>query len=134
MKMIKRQKQHKRHKRQKQKPPKSPKQKLQSRRNSLSVKFPIRMGDFVTSISLKKNICSLWLIMVIPQRTSNSIIDMVTENKLHRGLILDFCHQSLNEWDEDTARGFSDFITHRMVEEILDSEDYIEYKRIHDGI
>jgi len=92
-----------------------------------SLKFSVRInthsGSFVTSISLKKNVCSLWLLL----REYNDF-------KNPKDMILDFIHNSLDIWKEDTAKGFSDFITERMIKDILSKKDFIEYKRIHDKI
>lgn len=96
-----------------------------------SLKFSIRIstneGSLVTSISLKKNICSLWLLLrENPNQKSQNLKNMV----------LDFIHTSLDEWQKNniTAKGFSDFITERMIKDILTEKDFIEYKRIHDVI
>lgn len=97
---------------------------------SRSLKFSIRIGtnngSFVTSISLKKNLCSIWLLL---SESSDFI-----KPKNAKNLILDFIYLSINEWKKDTAKGFSDFITERMIKDILSNEDFIEYKRIHDII
>jgi len=104
---------------------KKPKRDLTGLTRSGSLKFSVRIGDFVTSISIKKNICSLWLLL------------REYDFKNPKNIILDFIHASIQEWielNQDTAKGFSDFITERMIKDILTKKDFTEYKRIHDMI
>ncbi len=87
-----------------------------------SIKFSIRMGHKVTSISLKKNVCSLWLLMNSPINPGYP--------KHPKNIILAFIHRLTQETQRNSAKGFSDFITEKMIEDILSKKDFNEYKRI----
>lgn len=89
-----------------------------------SLRFSIRITrKSVSSVSLKKNIVSIWLLLVV----SNPSL-----YKKSKKLIMDFIYDSLNYWKKDTAKGFSDFVTERMIQDILEKEDFLEYKKIKD--
>ena len=87
-----------------------------------SIRFSIRItSKSVTSVSLKKNICSLWLLL--SEVSSN-------KNREYKYIVSNFIYSSLNKWNKDTAKGFSDFITEEMIQEILEKDDFILYSKI----
>ena len=92
-----------------------------------SLRFSIRITPTaVSSVSLKKNIISLWLLM-----TSDTTKESTnTLKRFHKVSITDFIYESLNTWDKETAKGFSDFVTERMIKDILAKKDFLEYHRI----
>jgi len=49
---------------------------------------------------------------------------------LNKHTVTDFIYSSLNSWTGDTAKGFSDFVTERMIQDILEKKDYLEYQNI----
>lgn len=92
-----------------------------------TVKFNLRIGQgsgsFSTSITLRKNIVALWILMMDkggsePYTVVQEFIDKVC----------------LKRWTGETAKGMSDFITKCMIHSFLELEDYQEYKRIYLGM
>lgn len=87
-------------------------------------KYNLRLSfgekTFVTSITLRKNILALWILMAEkheedPQKTIMDFIDSVC----------------LKRWKGDTAKGFSDFVTKCMIHSLLESADFELYKKIY---
>ena len=85
---------------------------------SKSFRIAVRINGSVTSISMRKNITALWLVL--------SDIGKVKQ----KDFILDFVYSSLDLWNGDTAKGFSDFVSEKMIAQILEKDDYHEYKKI----
>lgn len=83
-----------------------------------SVRVPIRISGSVTSISLRKNLVALWILLS----------DM--EPKDYKSPLTDFIYKCSDSWKENTAKGFSEFISEKLIESILDSNDYVDYKKI----
>lgn len=86
-----------------------------------ALRFSIRVSKRVTSISLRKNIVSLW--MVLNGETNASKDTMLI-------MVSDFIYESLDYWNNDTGKGLSDFVSERMIQEILEDEDYQMYRSI----
>jgi hypothetical protein len=87
---------------------------------SQSIKIPIRIGksNSVSSLSLKKSIVALWILL----HEINA--------KEAKGKLIDFVYKCVDLWEEDNAKGFSDFVTERLIKDILDIRDYKEYLQI----
>ena len=89
-----------------------------------TLKFNIRMSigesALVTSVSLKKNIISLWIVMMEKQHEDPyEIIQRFIEK---------VC---MPRWKGSTAKGFSTFITKAMIHSILDENDWITFKQVY---
>lgn len=95
-----------------------------------SIRFSIRISSkSVSSVSLKKNIVSLWLLLctnIIDKR-----IHCISRDRCKTS-ISDFMYKNLKEWEKDTAKGFSEFITDKMIDNILEEDDFIQFKKIKD--
>jgi len=92
-----------------------------------TVKFNIRIGvgqsSFSTSVTLRKNIVALWLLMM--DKSEADPYEVVQE------FIEKVC---LKRWEGDTAKGMSDFITKCMINSFLEEDDFITYKKIYLGM
>ena len=67
-----------------------------------------RINGRVTSISIRDSVCALHY--VICGNSAKSVQDH----------ILDSCHDIMNEWEGDTAKGLSGFITDTLLKDLLD--------------
>ena len=87
---------------------------------SQSIKIPIRIGksNSVSSLSLKKSIVALWILL----HEINA--------KEAKGKLIDFVYKCVDLWEEDNAKGFSDFVTERLIKDMLDIRDFKEYLQI----
>lgn len=85
-----------------------------------ALRFSIRIAGSVTSLSLRRNLVSLWL-------TLNTQDETVGD---YQGKVSNFIYSCLSKWDKDTAKGFSDFVSEKMIQDILERRDFIKYKRI----
>ena len=103
------------------KKPKEPKIQLQQ-----SIRIPLRISNSVTSLSLKKNLIALWILL----RDNVQHNDPILQPLKSKDLLTDFVYNCLDQWEEDTAKGFSDFVSEKLIESILEENDYIEYKKI----
>ena len=86
--------------------------------NSDSIKYSVRLPNGVTSLSLRKNVVSLWVLL-------NCIKKDEFQNRL--GNVV---QDSLGEWEGESGKGLSDFITDKLISQILDTQDYSRYRRI----
>jgi hypothetical protein len=89
------------------------------------IKFTIRLQEKVTSLTLKKNIITLWFILNFDQGskpvTKTVILDSVS----------DFIDSWKDKWttiNKKNGKGLSDYITEKMVYSFLDSDDLKYYK------
>jgi hypothetical protein len=89
-----------------------------------TVKFNVLIGEgensFSTSITLRKNIVALWLVMMDkvqsdPYGTVQIFIDEVC----------------VKRWTGSTAKGMSDFVSKCMIHSFLDEDDFREYKKVY---
>jgi hypothetical protein len=89
-----------------------------------TIKFNVRIGSGIgsvnTSITLRKNIVSLWILLMDksnsdPYITVQNFIDLVC----------------MKRWTGNTGKGLSDFITKCMVHSFLDEDDFKLYKKIY---
>jgi len=85
---------------------------------SQSFRVSVRVSGSVTSISIRKNLIALWVVM-------NDI-----EPDSIRDSLVDFVYSYLDSWNGETAKGFSDFISEKLIQSLLEDKDYIVYKRI----
>lgn len=98
------------------KPIKSPK----SSKN-LALRYSIRIQGAVTSISLRKNLVALWLTL--------NFDDSLKENNLNN-FVLDFIYDSISDWKNDNGKGLSDFISDKIIEDILEKRDFEQYQKV----
>ena len=100
----------------------------QSCRGSSSIRISVRITpNTVSSISLKKNIISLWLLGTENEKSEKNKNKNFVRNVRN---VRDFMYQCLDKWKYNTAKGFSDFVTEKMIQDILEELDFIEYKKI----
>ncbi|MDP8268246.1 MAG: hypothetical protein P9L97_05905 [Candidatus Tenebribacter davisii] len=59
---------------------------------------------------------------------------MNTDPKDSKDDLTDFVYTCLDKWDKDTAKGLSDFVSEKLIQDMLEAEDYIEYKKILEGL
>jgi hypothetical protein len=88
------------------------------------IKFNLMMeingSRYNTSVTLKKNIVALWLVMMEKIHCD------------HNRVILDFIEEVvLKRWEGNTARGLGDFILKCMIHSILDKKDYEDFKLVY---
>ena len=94
----------------------------QNKNGQGSQRFSIRLLGKVTSISLRKNIVSLW--MILTAEGNNHTKDNIT------GTVSEFIYDCLGDWDQDTGKGLSDYVSERMIQEILEEDDYLAYSML----
>lgn len=83
-----------------------------------NITISIRIDKRPTSISLRKNIVALWIIMNgIPQ-------------KRWKEHITDFIYSCVSSWNGDSAKGFSEYISNKLIQGILDPDDISEFKEV----
>jgi len=88
------------------------------------IKFNLMMEiegyRYPTSITLKKNIVALWLVMM----------DKIHCD--HNRVIIDFIQNvCMKRWKGNSAKGMSDFVAKCMIHSMLDKEDYESFKMIY---
>jgi len=89
-----------------------------------TVKFNLRIGvgqnSFNTSVTLRKNIVALWILIMDKAESDPYIIVQEFIEKV-----------CLKRWTGDTAKGMSDFITKCMIHDIVPEGDFVLYKKIY---
>lgn len=90
---------------------------------SSTLRFSIRVAKRVTSISLRKNIISLWILL------KETELSEITKDSVNNA-VSDFIYDSLNDWNNNNGKGLSDFISERMIQEILEEDDFMTYREI----
>jgi len=83
-----------------------------------SLKFSFRFGGRVSSITLGKKICALYLMLM------NISGDGYSE-------IGSFVNECLGKWKKDDCRGFSEYVTTQMIFEMLERDDFEQYMLIY---
>jgi len=48
----------------------------------------------------------------------------------YQTVLMDFVYKQLDSWEKDNGKGLSDFITDRMIESMLEDDDFRAYRRI----
>jgi len=86
-----------------------------------SVRFSIRCGGIPSSISLKKNLISLWLVLSDNHQEKGD--DNIQE-------IYKYIYNCLDTWKEDNLKGFSSFVSTSMIRDLLDTGDFTLYSRV----
>ena len=107
--------------------PHKPLKHSKSSRLNQSIRIPLRISNSVTSLSLRKNLIALWILLRDNVHEHN---DPILQPLKSKDLLTDFVYNCLDQWEEDTAKGFSDFVSEKLIESILEENDYIEYKKI----
>jgi len=93
------------------------------KRYSSVLKFNIKMNGIPTSVTLRKDLVSLWVLLTD---------DIDGEGKL---MIQDFIHERvLPVWEKRHGRGLSEFISQCMLRSVLSRKDYNVYKKIHKSL
>lgn len=91
---------------------------------SQHIKMSIRLNrGVVTSLTIKKNIITLWLLF----SEANTNLDLsdikdIDFKKISK-MVNDFVYDCMNHWENDTGKGLSDFITERMIQDIINDPD-----------
>ena len=76
------------------------------------MKISTRINGRVTSVKLKDSICALhYLILGSDERIYEHCLDT--------------CHTLIGKWRGDSARGLSTYISDKMIEEIIQSNDLL---------
>lgn len=83
-----------------------------------SIRINIRICGVSTSISLRKNLIALWILMTRQHPTR------------WRDNLNDFVYKSSGVWTGESAKGFSDFVTERMILTLMEQRDRGKYKTI----
>jgi len=87
-----------------------------------TITIPIRVRGRTTSITLKKSTVALWVLFIAEQEQDSFL-------KL-KEKIVNFVYKCLDLWDGRTAKGLSDFVTEKMILELLEEGDLKKYRRI----
>lgn len=105
--------------------------------SSAHVRISVRIPKgIVTSLTIKKNIIAIWLLFRTPLSTDKEMVIDLIENKEEIGnntipdMINSFVHSCLDEWDKNTGKGLSDYITEKMIGELLEENDHIIYRTL----
>ena len=78
---------------------------------------------YPTSVTLKKNIVSLWLVMMEKVHCD------------HNREIIDFIQNvCLKRWKGDTAKGLGDFVLKCMLYSIMEHDDWINFKEVYKSL
>ena len=104
----------------------SPGSNHESNHESNHIRMSLRIDGKVTSITLKKKIIALWLIYNVGINESN-IEEKISSLKTS---VFDFVYECLKGWHYLSGKGLSDFITNKMISEILEKEDYAVFLNI----
>ena len=80
------------------------------------MKISFRIGNTTTSITLRNDIVSLWILFTGRINHEDYYND-----------IQDYISKMLDLWKEDNARGFSKFIMKNMISDILEDSDRSDY-------
>lgn len=87
--------------------------------NTQVVKFNVKLNGYATSVTLRKDIVSLWILLT---EDTNPDVNL---------LVQDFIHDVvLKLWKKFHGRGLSDFVTSCMIRSVLTSRDYSMYTKI----
>jgi len=89
-------------------------------KNNSALRFSVRISGTVTSLSLRRNIVALWLSLSF---------DKIDKIDL-QGKVSNFIYANLSDWKNNTGKGFSDFISEKMIEDILEGDDFNKYRKI----
>lgn len=84
---------------------------------SNTLRYSFRLSGRSTSITLRRNIVSLYLLF--------SEADADLDN-----VVFKFIDSCIDKWKGETAKGLSDFITARMIRNILTRDDFKQYKHL----
>ena len=90
-----------------------------------TITIPIRVQKRTTSITLKKSIVVLYVLFTIPEGKSIN-----QSSKQLKGAVINFVYKCLDQWDNKTAKGLSDFCIDKMILELLDKDDIKKYNQI----
>ena len=91
--------------------------------NTQVIKYNIKMDGFPTSITLRKDVVSLWVLLT----------DNIDANG--KEMIEDFIYEKvLPIWKKSHGRGLSEFISKCMFRSVLSRRDYSMYKKIHKNL
>ena len=88
---------------------------------SSTLTIPIRIHKSTTSITIKKSTVALWILLCNIKR------------KNIKSRLSDFVYSCLSgqdSWKGKNAKGFSDFVSERMIKSFLEKEDLRKYEKI----
>lgn len=104
--------------------------------SSAHIKISIRLPrGIVTSLTIKKNIIAIWILYRTPLKTDPEqildLIDVGLGNTIRDDTIITvvttFVYKCMNDWNKDTGKGLSEFITELMIEDALELDDHSVY-------
>jgi hypothetical protein len=93
--------------------------------NSDSLKFSFRFGGSSSSITLSKKICALYLMLM------NTPVENANQGY---SCIVSFVNDCLGKWTKDDCRGFSEYVTTQMIQDMLESDDFDHYMLIYSSL
>jgi len=100
------------------------KRKVRKEKLNNSLRFPIRILGSSTSLSIRRSVVALWLTLTTED-------DVKTP---YKDIISDFIYTCINSWEGQSAKGLSEYVAERMLQDILEKEDYKRYQKISLGI
>ena len=83
-----------------------------------TIRFSIRLGKRVTSISLRKNNIALWILLKNEDLTDLSKEDI-------SNTVLNFIYVCLNDWNNDNGKGLSEYVSERMIQGSLGGQYFL---------
>lgn len=89
-----------------------------------ALRYSIRINGSVTSISLRKNLVALWLVL--------NIDGVEKSEKAFNNVVINFIYKCLDKWKGNNGKGFSDFVSVEMIFNILEYEDFALYEEIYE--
>ena len=88
------------------------------------MKINFRLHKKHTSISLRNDLVSLWLLMNDHNDRQEDAQQKAEEK------VVNFVLECLDSWPLNIARGFSDFVYNKIYEDILERKDFLKFQRI----
>lgn len=86
--------------------------------NGGSVVVGIRINGASSSVSLRRGVVSLWILY------SGIRLDAWKDS------LVDFIYDCVGEWKGDSAKGFSEFVMHSMILDLMEDEYHDLYNKI----
>lgn len=81
------------------------------------MKISTRIGGRVTSITVKDNLAALYCTVMGTQKDPyNSILNA--------------CYEIMNDWDGDSGKGLSQYVSDRLILDMLEPDEHKDYKKV----
>jgi hypothetical protein len=88
---------------------------------SKHLKFPCKLNGSSTSVTVKKDIICIWFIFSEYRKMDVSEI---------YPLVQEIVNECAEEWIFSSGKGFSDFVTDKIIYKTLNNADFSTYKRV----